>query len=187
MIKRAEDGMTKFSRLILAGSLCLLAGCSGGAQALGLGRNAPDEFAVVERPPLALPPEFALRPPQPGAPRPQEVSMPGRASAVLFGSERIARTSGESDAEKAILEAAGASKADPAIRETIDRETTQRAIGSRHLLDEVLWWRDNKAPAATVDPAAETARIKEAREKGEALNNGATPIIEKNKSGWLGL
>lgn len=174
------------SRLALLGILVVLSGC-GGAQALGLGRNAPDEFAVVERPPLSLPPEFALRPPQPGAPRPQEVSMPARASSVLFGAGSSKTAGEESDVEKSILDAAGATKADPAIREVIDRETAQKAVGSRHLLDDVLWWRENKTPATTVDPAAEAARLKEAKEKGESVTTGATPIIEKDKSGWLGL
>lgn len=178
--------MTILTRLTLLGVLFALTGC-GGAQALGLGRNSPDEFAVVERPPLSLPPEFGLRPPQPGAPRPQEVSMSGRAGSVLLGSARTKTSAEESDAEKTILEAAGAAKADPSIRETIDREASQKAVGSRHLLDDILWWRENKTPATTVDPAAEAARIKEAKEKGESITSGATPIIEKNKSGWLGL
>jgi hypothetical protein len=67
------------------GLTVLLAGCGGMTEALGLGRNPPDEFAVVERPPLVLPPDFHLRPPLPGAPRPQEVSMALRASTPLFG------------------------------------------------------------------------------------------------------
>lgn len=35
---------------------------------LGLSRKAPDEFVVYSRPPLSVPPEFELAPPQPGAP-----------------------------------------------------------------------------------------------------------------------
>ncbi|KJS38300.1 MAG: hypothetical protein VR70_10355, partial [Rhodospirillaceae bacterium BRH_c57] len=46
-----------------------LSGCGGGVkETLGLNRQAPDEFQVVSRPPLAIPPEFKLRPPEPGAP-----------------------------------------------------------------------------------------------------------------------
>jgi hypothetical protein len=50
----------------------LLSGCTGFKQALGIERASPDEFAVESRAPLTIPPEFNLRPPQPGAPRPQE-------------------------------------------------------------------------------------------------------------------
>ena len=41
-------------------------------EAIGLDRPPPDEFAVLTRAPLAIPPGFGLRPPQPGMPRPQE-------------------------------------------------------------------------------------------------------------------
>jgi hypothetical protein len=52
----------------------LLAGCTDVRRAIGLEQVAPDEFAVESRAPLTIPPEFDLRPPQPGAPRPQEKS-----------------------------------------------------------------------------------------------------------------
>ena len=44
-----------------------LSACEGGiGDALGLGKKAPDEFAVVRSAPLTLPPDFTLRPPRPG-------------------------------------------------------------------------------------------------------------------------
>ena len=179
---------------LMATLLVALSGCGGAADTLGLGRNAPDEFAVVDRPPLSLPPDFDLRPPRPGAPRPQEVKMQERASRTLFGAnakksfaESGSSDSSASDSEKALLDSAGAAKADANIRETIDRESSQKVAGSRHLVDEVLWWRDPAGAAATVDAPAEAARIKEAKEKGASISEGATPIIEKSKSGWLGL
>ncbi|HVC51781.1 MAG TPA: DUF3035 domain-containing protein [Stellaceae bacterium] len=52
----------------------LLSGCTGFKQMVGLEQQPPDEFAVESRAPLTIPPEFKLRPPEPGAPRPQEVS-----------------------------------------------------------------------------------------------------------------
>lgn len=52
----------------------LLTGCAGFKQTIGLEAQAPDEFAVESRAPLTVPPEFDLRPPAPGAPRPQDVN-----------------------------------------------------------------------------------------------------------------
>src|SRR5581483_6553192 len=52
----------------------LLTGCTGFKQTIGLEPTAPDEFAVESRAPLTVPPEFDLRPPAPGAPRPQDVN-----------------------------------------------------------------------------------------------------------------
>lgn len=186
--------MRNLRKAVLLGSAMLaLAGCSSAADALGLGRNAPDEFAVVDRAPLSLPPDYELRPPKPGAPRPQEVRTPEKAGNVLFGSNstktfltRDADQAAASDSEKALLQAAGTTKAEAGIRDTLDREAAQKVSGSPYLLEELLWWRRD-ASGTTVDAAAEAERLKEAKEKGESVTAGPSPIIEKGKGGWLGL
>jgi hypothetical protein len=61
----------------------MLAGCADFRMALGIDRVGPDEFAVESRAPLTIPPEFDLRPPQPGAPRPQEVTAADKARKVI--------------------------------------------------------------------------------------------------------
>ena len=179
------------STAALALVLLSLAACGDVKESLGLGRNPPDEFAVVDRPPLSMPPDFGLRPPQPGAPRPQEVDLTQRANQVLFnpdGSEKTGAIGEPSDTEKALLQEAGADKAPSDIRDTINRESSQKVGVSEHLVNELLWWKkDEPTPATTVDAAAEAQRIKEAKDKGEPINQSATPIIEQSKSGFLGL
>lgn len=67
---------------VLAGSAALLSGCGAG----GLwNRNRPDEFAVQRQAPLVIPPDFALAPPKPGAPRPDAPSAQEQAQDALFG------------------------------------------------------------------------------------------------------
>ncbi len=44
-------------------AILALSGCSDVKQELGVGRNSPDEFMVVKRAPLTLPPDYTLRPP----------------------------------------------------------------------------------------------------------------------------
>jgi hypothetical protein len=61
----------------------MLAGCTDFRQMLGIDRVGPDEFAVESRAPLTIPPEFDLRPPQPGAPRPQEATAADKARKVI--------------------------------------------------------------------------------------------------------
>src|SRR5437870_11071272 len=61
----------------------LLPGCGEFRRAVGMDRVGPDEFAVESRAPLTIPPEFDLRPPQPGAPRPQDVTAAERARKVI--------------------------------------------------------------------------------------------------------
>ena len=76
-------------RALLAwGVLCstavsLLPGCADMKRAIGLERTSPDEFAVESRAPLTMPPDFELRPPQPGAARPQEKSSGQQARQVI--------------------------------------------------------------------------------------------------------
>ena len=82
-----------FRLIALLPLLALLGGCGEEMRkSFGLGKNAPDEFQVVRRAPLSLPPDFQLRPPQPGAVRPQEGSTTEQArSAVLRQSDQAAQ------------------------------------------------------------------------------------------------
>jgi hypothetical protein len=71
------------------GALGVLAGCGGGEKGV-FNRNRPDEFAVSRAAPLVVPPDFALAPPRPGAPRPQEADSSTQALQALFGGQRSA-------------------------------------------------------------------------------------------------
>src|SRR4051794_23886353 len=94
----------------LAPCLALLAGlamsgCSDTRKALGYDKAPPDEFRIVSRAPLSLPPDYALRPPQPGAGRPQEQSTQEQARQVLLGNTAPRQTipPGASAGEAALL------------------------------------------------------------------------------------
>jgi hypothetical protein len=164
----------------------LLSGCGETRAVLGLNRNAPDEFVVVDRAPLVLPPDFQLRPPQPGAPRPQEQATSTQAEAAMFG-QATEKTAAAGALEQQLLNQTGAGKTAPNIRQTVDREAVEQGDASRHLADDLLWWRKPETSGAVVDQAAETARLRGNQAAGKPANAGATPVIEKRKSGWLGL
>jgi hypothetical protein len=66
-------------------ALMALSACSGGKGGVMAGRGAPDEFMVSKRAPLTIPPDFALTPPKPGAPRPQEADSGQQALSAMFG------------------------------------------------------------------------------------------------------
>ena len=74
--------------LVVAG-LLQLGGCAKGTvqDALGMSKRAPDEFAVVRRAPLIVPPDYDLRPPDPGAPRPNVGRTADQARVALTGSQ----------------------------------------------------------------------------------------------------
>jgi hypothetical protein len=73
--------------VILVCVFCLLplslGACSNFKQIIGIEKSSPDEFAVESRAPLTVPPDFGLRPPAPGAPRPQEVSAANKAQTAV--------------------------------------------------------------------------------------------------------
>ena len=110
------------NRMILAGALTAavgLAGCTSTRQALGMTKVTPDEFRVVTKAPLVVPPDYALRPPAPGEPRPQELQPESAARAALLGEREDA---GRSQGEQLLVAKAGVDRADPLIRYVVDDE-----------------------------------------------------------------
>lgn len=92
-----------------AAAATLLSGCGAGSL---FNRDRPDEFAVQRQAPLVVPPDFALTPPQPGAPRPADQSSQSQALEALFGPPAP-----RSQVETSALLKAGT--AAPAIRSTV--------------------------------------------------------------------
>ena len=76
-----------------ASAMLALAGCGGGAKGGVFSRSGggPDEFAVSRQAPLVIPPDFALTPPRPGAPRPQEADSSTQALQAMFGGAAAAQ------------------------------------------------------------------------------------------------
>ena len=66
--------------LLVASSV---AACTNDSAIFTEEKAAPDEFAVYQRAPLSLPPNYNLRPPSPGENRPQSVNPRDRARAAL--------------------------------------------------------------------------------------------------------
>jgi len=52
-----------------------------------MSKRAPDEFAVVRRAPLIVPPDYDLRPPDPGAPRPNIGTTSDQARVAMTGNQ----------------------------------------------------------------------------------------------------
>lgn len=144
--------------LLAAGSL---SACSNAKESLGLTRSSPDEFAVVKRAPLELPPDYSLRPPSPGAPRPQEQAMDDQARETVFGSDEGARKAAPASGEAALLQEAGATQTDPNIRRVIDRESNIVDESNKPVAERLFGIKtgDSKDPTI-IDPKEESARLK---------------------------
>jgi hypothetical protein len=152
------------NRVIVATALIAaagLAGCQGASKALGMTKVTPDEFRVVTKAPLVVPPDYSLRPPAPGQPRPQELQPESAARTALLG-EREAQV--RSDGEKMLVAKAGAEKADPLIRYVVDDEFGDIAHKDKSFADRVMFWHSDKPAAkqetpAPVDAASEQERV----------------------------
>jgi hypothetical protein len=161
--------MAALSLLVLAS--LPLGGCSGINRALGIEKVVPDEFAVVSRAPLAIPPDYTLRPPRPGAAPTQELSPTESARQTIFkaASEQPAVTGQGNDrrstGESELLRAAGAGSASGDIRQTLAKETQNPGAVDQSFVDRLLFWRGgDPAPAKdqVIDPNAEAQRLKTA-------------------------
>jgi hypothetical protein len=151
----------------LMAGVAALAGCDTASRAFGVAKVTPDEFRVVTKAPLTLPPDYSLRPPQPGEPRPQELQPESAARQALEG-----QRAGEvrSDGEKILAAKAGADRADPLIRYVVDDEFGNLAHKDKGFADWVMFWKrgQQSTPPGTsdpndsqpLDPAVEEQRVK---------------------------
>lgn len=185
-----DRGMT-LRFLMIAGLTLALSACGGFRENLGLNKQSPDEFRVVSRAPLTVPPDFQLRPPEPGAARPQVGTPAQQAERAVFRNSQAAgqqvasapanRTAGE----QALLSAAGAQEADPNIRVIVNRETKQINEESDYFVDRLVFWNDIAPPGTVVDPVAERRRLQENAALGQPVNTGPTPQIERRRKAPL--
>jgi DUF3035 family protein len=150
-----------------------LSGCSSLSRALGSAKHSPDEFAVVTKAPLVIPPDFSLRPPKPGARRPQERSVSQAAADAVFQSGINPAQSEPSDGEQVLLATAGALDADSSIRDLVDSEFFNLYRTNKSFANKVLFWQgDTVDPGTLLDSGAEAERIKEAEALGEPISEG---------------
>jgi len=174
---------------LIVAAIGVLSGCESAKEAFGLNKSSPDEFAVVTRAPLAIPPEFRLRPPAPGAQRLQEATTTQAAREILVRNAARPATAGGppglSQGESALLRQAGALNANPLVRNEVDRETTALVSADRTLVDRLIFWQKAQEPGEVIDPERESRRLRENAALGQPVTSGQTPTIERRRRALL--
>jgi len=163
-------------------ALVATAGCTSTKKALGIQKVTPDEFRVVTKAPLVVPPEYALRPPAPGEPRPQELMPESAARQALLGARQASERSA---GEQMLVTRAGADKADPLARYVVDDEFGDIAYKEKSFADRIMFWRgpNDATPAAPASGATEAAPVDAAAEaeRLKALTGGRPITIQKQE------
>jgi hypothetical protein len=175
----------------LALGTLVLSGCGSARQTFGLDRKPPDEFSVLTRAPLAVPPEYKLRPPTPGAPRPQESDTRQQAASAVFGSapqnrqQAAASSAPVTTGESALLNQAGATEVQPGIRTTVNRDAATAAAQNTGFIDSLLFWQKQDPPGTVVNAREEQQRLRENAALGKPVTAGDTPVIERRRKAPL--
>lgn len=152
-----------------------LAACSTATKAFGLKQSAPNEFNILTKAPLVVPPEYNLRPPRIGESSAEDNYTQKAAREALIGNiDDVEPSRGE----MALLSKAGAPRANPEIRIEIDgQNSVERKTDS--LTSRILFWENGqgKNPNGTpLDPEAEAARLEAI---GAATGGGQVTITRK--------
>jgi len=194
----------KFLHYLVAASALSLSACSSNTvkDTLGLNRSTPDEFRVVSRPPLSVPPQFALRPPSTGEESPNQQAAAKQAKSLLTGNGKanddstdadtavapvVTESTGSHDkAEAEFLKQAGADKANPKVREVL----TQEKYAVQDKQESGSWWDaldvSNEKKDPMVDAKKESERIHKTQEEGQPVTTGDTPEAKAKDTGLLG-
>lgn len=169
----------------LAGAAFLLTACETVRNVVGGDKAPPDEFAVVSKAPLIMPPDYNLKPPKPGAPPLNQVSPTESAQAALYNTDpktvATTITGNYSEGEKMLLAQAGAAAATNSIRQQIAADNRGLDSADESFTDRLLF-DSNTTGDAPLNADAEKARI-------DASKNASPAPQDQNQKddsgGWL--
>ena len=177
--------LNRAGMLLAVGAMAAAGGCNTLNQALGNSKTTPDEFRVVAKAPLVVPPEFNLRPPRPGESRPLELRPDLQARSAIFG---VSVGGTASAGERLFVERAGATNADPRIRDILDSEAGDLVRKPFFFSDRLLGRSTGPMDdAATIDASAEAERLRAEQSAIANSTGGEAGRIQQNRPGRIKL
>ncbi len=160
--------------------LLLLSACTKIRDSAGVTRKSIDEFQVIENPPLVIPPDFNLEPPDQLKEKNIDEVEKELAKEILFGiNESDNVNNNEVSTMNQILKKTDALEVDSSIREEIDQDFAQE-IKTKGIFN--VEWEDE---IEVLDAVKESERIRNKNFEGESIADGEVPIkkelIKKKK------
>lgn len=115
----------------------LLSGCGAFKDTFGFNKNPPDEFQVITKAPLVIPPDFSLRPPRSGDSAQSQFSS-ARLALNVMGSDGTINEPA-SRGEQTLLTRTGANNVDVDIRSQIDNERNKTEDADPSLVERLTF------------------------------------------------
>jgi len=164
----------------LASVALIATGCSSTSRALGLEKSAPNEFNILTKAPLIVPPEYNLRPPAPGTSSAENNYTQRSAREALIGDIDDADPS---RGEIALMAKAGVNRSNPEIRLEIDgvNSVERKSAG---FTNRVLFWQNGQVIDGQGNPMPLNAENEARRlESVNSATGGGQVTISKRPSG----
>ena len=151
--------------------------CQTATKRLGLTTNAPNEFNILTKPPLVIPPEYNLRPPQVGASSAENNYSQEAARKALIGDVDAAEPS---RGEIVLMTKAGVGRANQEIRIEIDGQNSVERK-SDGFTSRVMFWENGRV--RTPDGSQLDAESEARRLESVTSATGGAPVKITRKPG----
>ncbi len=159
-----------------------LAVVAAGTAAACSSTSGPNEFLVLDKPPLTVPPQYNLRPPTLGQARPQELTPDAQARVAVFG---VDFGQAASDGERQFIRAAGGGTTERTVRSLVDFDDAEILRKNRSFADMILNWGGAPPREPILDPAAEAERLRAETESLKTVTGGGTVVIQPKATSKL--
>jgi len=157
--------------LLLFGSLSMLvalSACSDYRRVIGTEKSTPDEFQVVIRPPLSMPPEFSARPDQDAVDLIVDDKTSLNLMRKIFEQREVQSDNYNDFFQLSLIE--------DDVRQKVDEETAGIIFERRLPINVIFGGLPDVGPI--LDQIAEDRRLRTNRLQQKALNEGATPAFD---------
>lgn len=160
---------------ILAAAATSMTACASASKRLGLTTTAPNEFNILTKAPLIVPPEYNLLPPRVGESSSENNYTQQAARRALIGDiDPTEPTRGEI----VLMTKAGVGRANQEVRLEIDGQNSVERK-TDNFTDRVLFWKNgsvNVPGGAPLDPEVEAQRLESIK---KATGGGEVTITRK--------
>lgn len=150
--------MRKYPLLVLGLAIILfgLSGCDHVKDAFGMNHYQADEFNICDNPPLSLPPNYDLRPPQTNTMTTTKDGQPSEKAKSVVGKPKV--NSSNATEQKLLQRMSDGTQVDHNIREQVDTEAQKEPQGAleKKMDDWKRQFKKNVESASNSEPEPNT-------------------------------